>query len=149
MNRAPSPTLFSIYLLTILVILSQLAWPPHLFSLERVSVKKYPQKALPLSNPVDLTQLPRNETFQITHPRFILQFFFSGPNIMGIIMKRDPRFPIRLRWCFFRDCSESRFDYNVTIADSYAPPLANDFFEIKFPPQLRYHFQGLYFYAGW
>ena len=149
MNRSPGPIPSLTYTFTLLILVSQLIWPPSLFSLERVSIKKYPQKAVPLSNPVDLTQLPLNETFQINHRHFILQFFFTGPNIMGMIMKRDPRHPIRMRWCFFRDCSESKFDYNVMIADSYASPLEDEFFEVKFPPQIQYHFQGLYFHSGW
>lgn len=148
MNRFPGPILSLAHSLTIFLLIWQLAWPASLFSLDRVSIKKYPQKAVPLNNPLDLTQLPRNETFQITHRHFILQFFFSGPNIMGMIMKRDPRYPIRIRWCFFRDCSESPFDYTIILADSYASPIADEFFEIR-APRLNYSFQGLHFYTGW
>ncbi len=131
-----------------LILIWHLSWPSLAFSLEPVSIKKFPQKAIPVSNPVDLTALPLRETFQINHKRFVLQFFFSGPNILGIILKRDLRVPIHLRWCFFRDCSESPFDYNVMIADSYAPPLEDGIFEIRFPPQLKYNFQGLNFNTG-
>lgn len=148
MNRFSGPTLSLAHSLTLFLLIWQLAWPTALYSLDRVSIKKYPHKAIPLNNPLNLTQLPRNETFQITHRHFILQFFFSGPNIMGMIMKRDPRYPIRMRWCFFRDCTESPFDYTIMIADSYASPLADEFFEIK-APRLNYNFQGLHFYTGW
>lgn len=134
--------------LAILILIWHLAWPLCAFPFEPVSIKKFPQKAIPVTNPVDLTVLPLRETFQINHPRYVLQFFFSGPNILGIILKRDLRFPIHLRWCFFRDCTESPFDYNVMIADSYAPPLEDGVFEIRFPPQLKYNFQGLHFSTG-
>lgn len=145
MNPTPASSLFLIRRFAFLVLIWQLACPPSLFSLERVSIKKFPQKAFPVTNPVDLTTLPLRETFQINHPRFVLQFFFSGPNVLGIIIKRDFRYPIRMRWCFFRDCSESPFDYSTMIADSYAPPLEDGIFEIRFPPQLHYNFQGLHF----
>ena len=98
-----------------------------------------------MTSPIDLTRLSRKGTYQVNDAHFILQFFFSGPNIMGIILKRDHRHPIKVRWCFFRDCEENRLDYSVIIAEAFNPPFVENIFEVKFPPRLQYHFQGLYF----
>ncbi|NIQ03168.1 MAG: hypothetical protein GWM98_24605 [Nitrospinaceae bacterium] len=111
-------------------------------------MKKYPFQAFKVDNPVDLTRLPLNQSFQVNHPDFVLQFFFSGPNILGFILKRNKDEPIFMRWCFFRNCEESPHDYVSVIAQAYNPPYDGSFFEIKFPTGLDYHFQGLRFYTG-
>jgi hypothetical protein len=117
------------------------------YSFETVSLKKYKTLAIKIDNPVDLTQLPLNKTFQVNSPDFVLQFFFSGPDVLGIIFKRNLDKPLFVKWCFFRNCEESPFDYISVVAQPHSPPLANGFFETKFPPGLNYHFQGLNFYT--
>ena len=117
------------------------------YSFENISLKKYKTQAIKVNNPVDLTRLPLNKTFQTNSPDFVLQFFFTGPDVLGIIFKRNLDKALFVRWCFFRNCEESPFDYVSVIAQPHGPPLANGFFEIKFPPGLNYHFQGLYFYT--
>ncbi len=125
--------------------LCTLNFPNPSHSFQPVSLKTYPTRALVVTSPIDLTKLSRKDTYQINDPNFILQFFFSGPKILGIILKRDPRFPVKMRWCFFRDCEESPYDYNVVIAEASNPPFVENFFEVKLPPGLQYNFQGLYF----
>jgi hypothetical protein len=116
-------------------------------SFEAISLKKYKIQANKVDNPVDLSRLALNKTFQINSPDFVLQFFFSGPDILGIIFKRNLKRSLFVRWCFFRTCEESPFDYVSVIGQSNSPPLANGFFEIKHPPGLNYHFQGLHFFT--
>jgi len=117
------------------------------YSFETISLKKYKTQATKVDNPVNLTRLPLNKTFQVNSPDFVLQFFFSGPDVLGIIFKRNLDKALFVRWCFFRNCEESPFDYVSVIAQPHGPPLANDFFDIKHPPGLSYHFQGLHFYT--
>ena len=132
--------------ITIIVFIGfQLATPAYSF--EKVSLKKYKTQAVKVKNPVDLTRLAPNKSFQVNSPDFVLQFFFSGPDVLGIVLRRDLDKPLFVRWCFFRNCEESSFDFISVIAQSHAPPLANGFFETKFPPGLNYHFQGLHFYT--
>ena len=123
----------------------QLATPAYSF--ENISLKKYKTQAIKIDNPVNLTRLPLNKTFQVNSPDFVLQFFFSGPDILGILLKRNLDKALFVRWCFFRNCEESRFDFVSVIGQSHSPPLANGFFETKYPPGLNYHFQGLHFYT--
>ncbi|MDH3256110.1 MAG: hypothetical protein OEM27_00695 [Nitrospinota bacterium] len=134
-----------IFLVTIYFIGFQLAAPAYSF--ESISLKKYKTQATKVDNPVDLTRLPINKTFQVNSSDFVLQFFFSGPDLLGIVFKRDLDKPLLVKWCFFRNCEESLFDYVAVIAQPHGPPLANGFFETKFPPGLSYHFQGLYFFT--
>jgi len=117
------------------------------YSFETISLKKYQTQAIKIDNPINLTRLPLNKTFQVNSPDFVLQFFFSGPDVLGIIFKRNLDKALFVKWCFFRNCEESPFDYVSVIAQPHGPPLANGFFEIKFPPGLNYHFQGLHFYT--
>jgi len=117
------------------------------YAFEKISLKKYKTLAIKTDNPVDLTRLPLNKTFQVNSPDFVLQFFFNGPDMLGIIFKRNLDKPLFVKWCFFRNCEESPFDYVSVIAQPHGPPLANGFFETKFPPGLNYHFQGLHFYT--
>jgi hypothetical protein len=140
---APEKTLLLIAI--VLFIGFRSAAPAHAF--ENISLKKYKTQAIKVDNPVDLTRLPLNKTFQVNSPDFVLQFFFSGPDVLGIILKRDLDKALFVKWCFFRNCEESQFDYVSVIAQPQGPPLANGFFETKFPPGLNYHYQGLHFYT--
>ncbi len=134
-----------IFQVSVLFFCLQSAIPAYSF--ETVSLKKYNAQATKVDNPVNLTRLPLNKTFQVNSPDFILQFFFSGPNVLGIIFKRNLDKALFVRWCFFRNCEESPFDYVSVIGQPHGPPLANGFFDIKHPPGLSYHFQGLHFYT--
>ncbi len=126
-----------------------LGWPrvAPAHSFETVSLKEYKVQALKVNNPVDLTRLPLNKTFQVNSPDFVLQFFFSGPDVLGIIFKRNLDKALFVRWCLFRNCEESPFDYVSVIGQPHGPPLVNNFFQIKHPPGLNYRFQGLHFSA--
>ncbi len=124
-----------------------LLFPPPSNSFEKVSLKKYKTQALKVSNPVDLTRLALNKSYQVNSPDFVLQFFFSGPDLLGVVLNRDLDKALFVKWCFFRNCEESQYDFISVIAQPHTPPLANGFFETKFPPGLNYHFQGLYFYT--
>jgi hypothetical protein len=130
---------------SVLLFCLQSTNPAHSF--EKISLKKYKTQAIKVSNPVDLTRLPLNKSFQVNSPDFVLQFFFSGPDVLGIIFKRNLDKSLFVKWCFFRNCEESQFDFISVIAQPHSPPLANGFFETKFPPGLNYHFQGLHFYT--
>ena len=144
----PTPAIIEKTLLSIVAVLlieSQLITPAH--SLEKISLKTYKTQAIKVNNPVDLTRIPLNKTFQVNSPDFVLQFFFTGPDILGIVFKRNLDKAIFMRWCFFRNCEESPFDYVSVIAQPNSPPLANGFFETKFPHGLNYHFQGLHFFS--
>jgi hypothetical protein len=117
------------------------------YSFETVSLKEYKIQATKINNPVDLTRLSRNKSFQVNSPDFVLQFFFSGPDILGIFLKRNFDKALFVRWCLFRNCEESPYDYVSVIANPHSPPLVNNFFQIKHPPGLNYHFQGLHFFT--
>lgn len=123
--------------------------PSTLFSsdAENISLKTYSQLAIPVPNPMDLTKLSPGKSYQVTHPEFILQFFFNGNDIYGIILKREKEISIHMHWCFFRSCEESPYDYKLRIADAFVPPYDQTFFNAKIPPKLRYKFQGLEFYT--
>lgn len=118
------------------------------FGLETVALKQYQQLAIPVPNPMNISSLPHGKTYQVTHPHFILQFFFNGKDVMGFIFKRNKNFPIYLRWCFFKSCEPSSYDYKSAIAENYSPPFDQNFFEVTFPPQIQYQFQGLEF-SSW
>ena len=84
--------------LRIILTILMLLWtsgPSDAF--ETVSLKKYPHLSIPISNPVDLTKLPVGKTFQVNHPHFVLQFFFNEQEILGMIFKRDKKFPLYMR----------------------------------------------------
>ena len=119
--------------------------PSHATVFEPISLKKYTQRAFPVPNPMVISKLDYGKTFQVSSPRFIIQFFFNNKNIIGMVLKRDKKYPLRLRWCFFKNCEESQYDYKSVIAEAYSPPFDQGFFEIKFPPTIRYRFQGLEF----
>lgn len=112
---------------------------------EHISLRNYSSLSIPVPNPVDLTLLPHNEMFQVQERQFILQFYFNELDIFGAILKRDKKSSLYVRWCFFRSCEESPFDYTVLIAAPYQPPFEKGFFFVHFPPGLQYNFQGLMF----
>ena len=130
-----------------LLIFAALSLAPPATAIETVALKKYPHLAIPVPNPMVVAKLPYGKTYQVTHPQFVLQFFFNGKNVMGFIFKRNTNYPIYLRWCFFKSCEPSPYDYKSAIAESYSPPFDQNFFEVTFPPQIQYNFQGLEFSA--
>ena len=112
------------------------------YSFETISLKKYKTQAIKVDNPVDLTQLPLNKTFQVNSPDFVLQFFFNGPDMLGIIFKRNLDKALFVKWCFFRNCEESPFDYVSVIGQPHGPPLANGFFETRVSTRTELSFPG-------
>ena len=144
----PTPAITpKILAFTVTVLLAGYHLPTPAYSFEKVSLKKYKTRANLMGNPVDLTRLALNKSYQVNSPDFVLQFFFSGPDLLGVVLNRDLDKALFVKWCFFRNCEESQYDFISVIAQPHTPPLANGFFETKFPPGLNYHFQGLYFYT--
>ena len=143
----PATTEKTLILLVALVFIgSQLASPAYSF--ESISLKKYKIQATKIKQSCEFDPgSPLNKTFQVNSPDFVLQFFFSGPDLLGVILKRNLDKPLFIKWCFFRNCEPSSFDFVSVIAQAHNPPLANGYFETKFPPGLNYHFQGLHFYT--
>lgn len=101
-----------------------------------------------MQNPMDITRIKSGDVFQVNTPGFIIQFFFSGKNIMGVVLKRDKRFPIHIRWCFIRSCEPSPYDYKGVLAQAYQKPFNEDPFQVRLPVKFNYHFQGLHFTNG-
>jgi len=122
-----------------------LATSNDLFAFDQVSLRKYPELSIPVPNPMETAKLPARKTFQVNHQEFVLQFFFNGRDIFGYILKRNKKRPIHFRWCFFRTCEESPYDFKKVIAQAFNPPFSSGFFAIKFPSYLRYSFQGMEF----
>jgi hypothetical protein len=124
-----------------------LLWTPSSSAdaVERVSLKKYPALSLKVPNPMETSKLPARKTFQVNHKEFVLQFFFNERDVFGYILKRNKSRPIHFRWCFFRSCEESTYDYKKVIAQAHNPPYDSGFFSIKFPAYLNYSFQGIEF----
>jgi hypothetical protein len=114
-------------------------------ALKQVSLKKYPALSLQVPNPMETSKLPARKTFQINHEEFILQFFFNERDVFGYVLKRNKSRPIHFRWCFFRSCEESSYDFKKVIAQAFNPPYDSGFFSIKFPRYLNYSFQGIEF----
>ena len=135
-----NPTWLSIFIFPIILATSN-----NSFALDRVSLKKYPELSIPVPNPMQTSKLPARATFQVNHEDFILQFFFNGRDIFGYILKRNKRRAIHFRWCFFRTCDESPYDFKKVIAQAFNPPYNSGFFSIKFPSYLNYSFQGIEF----
>ena len=132
--------------LAILLALNLLTITPSLsWAIERVSLKKYPQLSIKVPNPMVTSKLPARKTFQVNHKNFVLQFFFNERDIFGYILKRNKKIPIHFRWCFFRTCEESPYDFKKVIAEAFNPPFSSGFFSIKFPAYLNYSFQGIKF----
>ena len=135
-----SPTYYAS--LTCLLVL--LIAKPSL-AINKVSLKKYPQLSIQVPNPMETAKLPPRKTFQINHEDFVLQFFFNERDIFGYILKRNKSRPIHFRWCFFRNCEESPYDFKKVIAEAFNPPYSSGFFSIKFPTYFNYTFQGIKF----
>ena len=136
------------FLLSFLLIL--LIWKPSASfpqEIENISLNTYSQLAIPVPNPIDMTTISPGKSYQVTDPKFILQFFFDGKGIYGIIIKREKENSIFLHWCLFRSCEESRYDYKLKIASAFTPPYEQFFFSAKLLPKLQYRFQGLKFYT--
>ena len=119
--------------------------PSPAYAVEQVSLRKYPELSLQVPNPMETSKLPARKTFQVNHEEFILQFFFNERDVFGYILKRNKSRPIHFRWCFFRSCEESPYDYKKVIAQAFNPPYDSGFFSIKFPAYLNYSFQGIEF----
>ena len=131
------------------ILLSGNMWVPTNSNAQTlVSLKQFATKAIAVSNPVNLMDLPLGGIFQINHPKFTLQFFQEGIRVRGIIFKRDPDSPILIRWCFFRNCEESPFDYKAVLAQRHEKPFNEDFFQVMLPAKLKYKFQGMHFTSG-
>ena len=114
-------------------------------AVSKISLKKYPQLSIQVHNPMETAKLPPRKTFQINHEDFVLQFFFNERDVFGYILKRNKSRPIHFRWCFFRSCEESPYDFKKVIAEAFNPPYSSGFFSIKFPAYLNYSFQGIKF----
>ena len=137
--------LFWIYIVTFSFFLQTTV--SSALSFETISLKKYKIQSLVVSNPIDLTTLPPGKTYQITDANFVLQFAINGTDVYGLILKRNPRVSLFIRWCFFRSCEESPYDYNYLIADANFTPNDQDFFSARLPATFRYKFQGMKFTA--
>ncbi len=135
-----------VYLTALLIVLA--GTHTNLNARTLVSLKQPTAKAIAVQNPVNLMELPPDTVLQINHPQFILQFLVSGQKIRGIIFKRNLDFPIHIRWCFFRNCEESVFDYKTVLAQPHEKPFNEDFFRVMLPVKFNYKFQGLHFTAG-
>jgi hypothetical protein len=135
-----SPLHFAILILCLVWVLASPA-----YAVERVSLKKYPALSLQVPNPMETAKLQARQTFQVNHKEFVLQFFFNERDVFGYILKRNKSRPIHFRWCFFRSCEESAYDYKKVIAQAFNPPYDSGFFSIKFPAYLNYSFQGIEF----
>ena len=135
-----NPTWLAIFIFPIILATSSAS-----FALDRISLKKYRELSIPVPNPMETAKLPARETFQVNHEEFVLQFFFNDRDIFGYILKRNKRRPIHFRWCFFRNCEESPYDFKKVIAEAFNPPYSSGFFSIKFPSYLNYSFQGMEF----
>jgi len=131
--------------LAILILFLFWATPDSACAVERISLKKYLSLSLQVPNPMETSKLPARKTFQVNHEEFILQFFFNERDVFGYILKRNKRRPIHFRWCFFRSCEESPYDYKKVIAQAFNPPYDSGFFSIEFPAYLKYSFQGIEF----
>ena len=119
--------------------------PASLWATEKVSLNTQPPTGVRVPNPMEVENLPPQKTYQVNHETFTLQFFFNEKDIFGIILKRDKRRSIHFRWCFFRSCEESPYDYKKVIAENYSPPFTKGFFSIPNPFYLNYSFQGIEF----
>jgi len=153
MFKGTSSILKNIYfkaLLHFFIILTtiSLTLPSSANNTTEISLKKYSYLSFPVPNPLDISRLPLGKNYQIKHEHFILQFYFFFQHIRGIIVKRDMKHPIHLRWCFFRSCEEHPLDFVSVIAQPNQPPVGDEFFWVRFPPQIKYSFQGLEFTTG-
>ena len=133
-------TRLTIFILYLLSIIPSISW-----AIDKISLKKYPELSIQVPNPMVTSKLPARKTFQVNHEDFVLQFFFNERDIFGFILKRNKKYPIHFRWCFFRSCEESPYDFKKVLAEPFSPPFASGFFSIRFPSYLHYSFQGIEF----
>ena len=112
---------------------------------EQVSFNQYKENTIPVASKIDLTILPKGEIYKVTHPDFVLQYFFNNLDIFGFIFKRNNKLGIKAHFCLYRSCEESKYDLKKIIAKPQEPPYDKTFFSIKFPVGLQYEFQGLEF----
>jgi hypothetical protein len=130
-----------IALLTILLNMPlNFAW-----AVENISLRAVAPTGVIVPNPMETSKLIRGKTYQVNHKTFSLQFFFNEKDIFGVILKRNKKHSIHFRWCLFKSCEESQYDYIKIIARASAPPFENDFFSIPYPSYLPYSFQGIEF----
>jgi hypothetical protein len=127
------------------ILILCLLWVSPAYAVEQISLKKYQALSLQVPNPMETSKLPARKTFQVNHEEFILQFFFNERDVFGYILKRNKSRSIHFRWCFFRSCEESPYDFKKVIAQAFHPPYDSGFFSIKFPAYLNYSFQGIEF----
>ncbi len=92
-----------------------------------------------------ISELPIGKMYQVNDAHFVLQFYIDQRTLYGVIIKKDKEYSIAARWCFFRSCEQSAYDYTSVISKAYEPPFDLQFFRTQLPPQLRYQFQGLEF----
>jgi hypothetical protein len=138
-NIAKLISLF-IFVFTLLILS-----PSPGIAFDPISLKKYPQLSTQVPNPMEMAKLPARKTYQVNHENFVLQFFFNERDVYGYVLKRNKSRPIHFRWCFFRSCEESAYDFHKVLAQPFNPPYASGFFSIKFPGYLKYSFQGIEF----
>ena len=117
------------------------------YCFETASFKRGPTNIIEVPSNLDLTKLPRDKIYKISHSKFVLQFFFNNRDIFGFILKRKHNFGIMIHLCFFRSCAESAYDNYQVITMPQDPPPNKTFFSVKFPQSLRYDFQGIEFLA--
>ena len=132
------------------LLLIHFLWQPSAtFSqeIESISLKTYKQLSIPVPSHMDLTKISPGKGYQVTDPWFILQFYFDGKDVYGVILKRDKEVSIFMQWCFFRSCEESPYNFKLKIATAGKPPYDQTFFNAKLPAKLNYRFQGLKFYT--
>jgi hypothetical protein len=140
-------TKFKLLLSSLLILFIWQPSAPFSQEIETVSLKTYKQLSIPVPNQMDLTKISPGKGYQVADSEFILQFYYDGNDIYGVILKRDKKVSIFMHWCFFRSCDESPYDIKLKIASAWTPPYDQTFFNAKLPEKLNYRFQGLKFYT--
>ncbi len=120
---------------------------PFSQEVENISLNTYKELSIPVPNLIDMSKISPGKGYQVTDPSFILQFFYDGNDIYGVILKREKEVSIFIHWCFFKSCEESSYDIKYKIAKARTPPYDQTFFNAKLPENLNYRFQGLKFYT--
>jgi hypothetical protein len=141
---------FSKFKLWLSFLLILFIWQPSAtfsWEIENISLKTYNTLSTPVPNPMDMTKISSGNAYQVTDSKFILQFFFDGKDIYGIILKRDKEVSIFMHWCFFQSCEESPYDIKIKIVNALTPPYDQAFFNAKLPAKLNFRFKGLRFYT--
>ncbi len=115
--------------------------------IKNISLKTYSQLAIPVPGLIDMSKISPGNSYQVTDPKFILQFYFNGKDIYGVIFNRNKEVSIFMQWCFFKSCEESAYNIKSKIASALIPPYDQLFFSGNLPPKLNYNFKGLRFYT--